>query len=142
VRSILRGEISQGDLAARFIELVLKLSAHRDLRHRAAGVVKIHIRPDLDAAKVGIATIRRVESLDDPFMGKGPTLVSIQQAFERAGIRFVEADSDGGIGLRFERAKTKAHWRRTGRRNIAAPIALRARPITLTPACSNLNVSC
>jgi transcriptional regulator with XRE-family HTH domain len=58
------------------------------------------------AAKVGIATIRRIESLDGPFMGKVPTLVRIQEAFERAGIQFIDADSTGGMGLRMLLAKT------------------------------------
>jgi predicted transcriptional regulator len=59
------------------------------------------------SAKVGIATIRRIESLDGPFMGKVPTLLRIQEAFERAGIHFIEADGTGGIGLRLVQPKAK-----------------------------------
>ena len=40
-------------------------------------------------------------------MGKVPTLVRIQEAFEHAGIQFIEADSTGGIGLRLVHSKTK-----------------------------------
>ena len=40
-------------------------------------------------------------------MGKVPTLVRIQEAFERAGIQFIETDSTGGIGLRLVHPKAK-----------------------------------
>jgi predicted transcriptional regulator len=58
------------------------------------------------AAKVGIATIRRIEGLDGPVTGYISTLVRIQEAFELAGVQFIDADSTGGMGLRLLPAKT------------------------------------
>ena len=52
------------------------------------------------AAGIGIATIRRLESSQGPVQGNISTLSKIQQAFERAGVKFIEADGAGGIGVR------------------------------------------
>ena len=59
------------------------------------------------AAKIGIATIRRIESQEGPMMGYVSTLMRLQSAFERAGIRFIDNDAAGGIGVRFAAPK---HW--------------------------------
>ena len=55
------------------------------------------------AAKIGIATIRRIEGQE----GRGcvSTLMHIQSAFEQAGIRFLDSDVEGGIGVRLEAPK-------------------------------------
>jgi transcriptional regulator with XRE-family HTH domain len=53
------------------------------------------------AAKIGIATIRRIESKEGPMMGYVSTLVRIHLAFEKAGILFLDNDAAGGIGVRF-----------------------------------------
>jgi transcriptional regulator with XRE-family HTH domain len=55
------------------------------------------------AAKVGVATIRRIEGQEGPMMGYVSTLMRIEAAFERAGVRFIAKDSEGGIGLRLAR---------------------------------------
>ena len=52
------------------------------------------------ASKVSIATIRRIESQEGPVMGYVSTLMSIQTALEKAGIRFLDNDAGGGIGVR------------------------------------------
>ena len=52
------------------------------------------------ASKVSIATIRRIESQEGPVMGYVSTLISIQSALEKAGIRFLDNDAGGGIGVR------------------------------------------
>lgn len=52
------------------------------------------------AAKVSIATIRRIEAQEGPVMGYVSTLMSIQSAFEKAGIRFLDNEAGGGIGVR------------------------------------------
>lgn len=52
------------------------------------------------AAKIGIATIRRIEGQDGPVMGYVSTLMRIQSALEQAGIVFIENDAGGGIGVR------------------------------------------
>ena len=52
------------------------------------------------AARVGVATIRRIEGQEGPMMGYVSTLMRIQSAFESAGIRFLDNDAGGGIGVR------------------------------------------
>jgi predicted transcriptional regulator len=52
-------------------------------------------------AGVSIATIRRIEAQKGPVGGYVSTLVRIQTAFEQAGIRFLDSDVGGGIGVRF-----------------------------------------
>jgi transcriptional regulator with XRE-family HTH domain len=65
-----------------------------------------------DAADVGVATIRRIEPLDGLVTGNVSTQIRIQQAFERAGIRFIDADSSGGIGVRLVSGPSKGRGRR------------------------------
>jgi transcriptional regulator with XRE-family HTH domain len=67
------------------------------------------------AARVGIATVRRIEGQDGLAMGNVSTLFRIEQAFERAGIRIIDADAEGGIGVRLELAKTKKKGQRPGK---------------------------
>jgi transcriptional regulator with XRE-family HTH domain len=57
------------------------------------------------AAKIGIATIRRIEGKEGPMMGYVSTLIRIQSAFEKAGILFLDNDAAGGIGVRFAAPK-------------------------------------
>jgi hypothetical protein len=52
------------------------------------------------AAKIGIATIRRIEGQEGPVMGYVSTLMRIQSAFEGLEIRFLDNDAGGGIGVR------------------------------------------
>ena len=54
-------------------------------------------------AKIGVATIRRIEGQKGPMMGYISTLTRIQSALEDAGIRFLDKDSEGGIGVRLAR---------------------------------------
>ena len=56
------------------------------------------------AANVAPATIYRLEKGEGPLMGYVSTLMRIQSAFEKAGIRFLDNDSGGGIGVRFTAA--------------------------------------
>ena len=51
-------------------------------------------------AKIGIATIRRIEGQEGPMMGYVSTLMRIQSAFEEAGIRFLDNDAEGGIAAK------------------------------------------
>jgi len=60
-----------------------------------------------EAADVGVATIRRIEGQRGIAMGNVSTLLRIQQAFERAGIRFIDTDTSGGVGVRLELSKSK-----------------------------------
>jgi transcriptional regulator with XRE-family HTH domain len=59
------------------------------------------------AAKVGVATIRRIESQQGPMAGYVSTLVKIQAAFEHAGIQFIDDDETGGFGVRMAKRKRK-----------------------------------
>ena len=59
------------------------------------------------AAKVGVATIRRIESQQGPLAGYVSTLLKIQAAFEQAGIQFIDDDEMGGFGLRMAKKKRK-----------------------------------
>ena len=57
------------------------------------------------SAKIGIATIRRIEGQEGPMMGYVSTLMRIQSAFEKAGILFLDTDAAGGVGVRFAAPK-------------------------------------
>ena len=59
------------------------------------------------ASGVGLATIQRIEKSDGPASGNYSTVLKIQEAFERAGIQFIEEDDSGGIGVRIAKAKRK-----------------------------------
>ena len=52
------------------------------------------------AAKVNVATIRRIEGKEGPVMAYVSTLMRIQSALESAGIRFLDNDVGGGFGVR------------------------------------------
>jgi transcriptional regulator with XRE-family HTH domain len=59
------------------------------------------------AAKISVATIRRIESQEGPLTGYVSTLIKIQTAFEQAGIQFIDDDETGGFGLRMAKKKKK-----------------------------------
>ena len=57
-------------------------------------------------AEVSIATVRRIEAREGPVMGYVSTLMRVQSAFEQAGIRFLDNDTEGGIGVRLAAPKS------------------------------------
>ena len=57
------------------------------------------------AANVAPATIYRLEKGEGPLMGYVSTLMRIQSAFENAGVRFLDNDAGGGIGVRLAAPK-------------------------------------
>ena len=59
------------------------------------------------AAKVGVATIRRIESQEGPLTGYISTLLKIQTALEQAGVHFIDDDETGGFGVRMAKRKRK-----------------------------------
>jgi len=59
------------------------------------------------AAKISVATIRRIESQEELLTGNLSTLLKIQTAFEQAGIQFIDEDETGGFGLRMAKKKRK-----------------------------------
>jgi transcriptional regulator with XRE-family HTH domain len=60
-----------------------------------------------EAAKISVATIRRIESQEELLTGNVSTLLKIQAAFEQAGIEFIDEDEMGGFGLRLAKKKRK-----------------------------------
>jgi transcriptional regulator with XRE-family HTH domain len=60
-----------------------------------------------EAAKISVATIRRIESQEELLTGNISTLLKIQAAFEQAGIQFIDEDETGGLGLRMAKKKRK-----------------------------------
>ena len=61
------------------------------------------------ASKVGVATIRRVEVIHGEISVTQPNEAAIRQAFEAAGIVFIE-ENGGGEGVRFRKPqRSKKH---------------------------------
>jgi len=56
------------------------------------------------ASKVGVATIRRVEVIDDEIPVTAANEAAIRRAFESAGIEFIEGNG-GGEGVRFRKPR-------------------------------------
>jgi transcriptional regulator with XRE-family HTH domain len=54
-------------------------------------------------AGIGLATIQRLERGKGPLMAHVSTAVKIQMALNKAGIRFIESDAEGGLGVRLQR---------------------------------------
>jgi transcriptional regulator with XRE-family HTH domain len=59
------------------------------------------------AAKISVATIRRIESQEGALTGYVSTLLKIQAAFEQAGVHFIDDDETGGFGVRMAKQKRK-----------------------------------
>jgi transcriptional regulator with XRE-family HTH domain len=59
------------------------------------------------AAGVGAATIHRIERGSGPVLGNVSTVLKIQEAFEQAGVQFIDEDESGGFGLRMAKKKKK-----------------------------------
>lgn len=55
-----------------------------------------------DAAQIGIATVHRAEAVDDMPGMNARTLLKMKQAFEAAGVEFMDGpySGDGGPGVR------------------------------------------
>ncbi|MGD9713994.1 MAG: multiprotein-bridging factor 1 family protein [Thermomicrobiales bacterium] len=54
-------------------------------------------------AKVGLATIQRLERGSGALMAHVSTVLKIEGAFTKAGIAFIEPNQEGGIGVRLKR---------------------------------------
>ena len=75
---------------------------------RAARALLDWRQEDLSKASgVGTATIQRIEKSRHPTTGYVSTLVRIQEAFEKAGILFIDGDDAGGYGLRVAKSKKR-----------------------------------
>ena len=78
------------------------LAAMQAAQIRAARALLGWRQEDLaKAAKVGLATIARIEQGEGMVQGNFSTITKIQQALEREGISFT-ANHDGGIGVRLQ----------------------------------------
>ena len=55
------------------------------------------------AAKIGLATLQRIEQTDGLVQANFSTVLKIQGALERAGIQFT--DEDGQVGVRVEKKR-------------------------------------
>lgn len=58
------------------------------------------------ASKTGLATVARIEQREGPAQGHVSTIIRIQEALEREGIRFLEDDGNG-YGVRLGRKPTR-----------------------------------
>ena len=56
-----------------------------------------------ELASVGIATVKRIEAARGEITGTANTLWKIQSALEEAGVMFLPADQDGGMGVRLKK---------------------------------------
>lgn len=56
-----------------------------------------------DLAEVGIATVKRIEAARGEITGTASTHWKIQSALEAAGVIFLPADQDGGMGVRLKK---------------------------------------
>jgi transcriptional regulator with XRE-family HTH domain len=59
------------------------------------------------AAKSGLATVARIEQREGPAQGHSSTIMRIEAALMRAGVRFFE-DEDGSFGVRLIKRAKKA----------------------------------
>ena len=53
-------------------------------------------------AKIGLATIQRLEKGPGPLMAHVSTVVKLEACLKKAGILFMEADHAGGAGVRLQ----------------------------------------
>lgn len=54
-------------------------------------------------AGIGLATLQRLERGSGPLMAHVSTAVKIEGALNKAGIRFMESNAEGGLGVRLKR---------------------------------------
>ena len=74
---------------------------------RAARALLAWRQEDLaKASKTGLATIARIEQMEGLAQGHVATIIRIQNALERAGIRFIDGEG-GGYGVFLERKPKK-----------------------------------
>jgi hypothetical protein len=71
----------------------------------ARAALKMNVRALAAAAVVSPNTITRIEA-DLP--ANASTMAAIQRSLEAAGVQFVFEDSDGGLGVRFQKGPASA----------------------------------
>ena len=71
---------------------------------RAARALLDWLQEDLaKKSKVGLATIQRLERGQTVVAAQVATVIKLQSALEKAGIKFLAQDDAGGIGVRLKR---------------------------------------
>ena len=68
----------------------------------ARGLLAISQSELAESAKVGVATIRRIESSHDQLKVTVQTLLRLQRALEAAGVVFIDRDEKLGPGVRLK----------------------------------------
>jgi transcriptional regulator with XRE-family HTH domain len=61
-----------------------------------------------EAATLGVATVRRLESAQGEIRGSAESIWKIQKALEEGGVEFIPAEGEKGPGVRLRR-NTEAH---------------------------------
>jgi transcriptional regulator with XRE-family HTH domain len=56
-----------------------------------------------ELAKVGVATVRRIEAAREQVSGNVQSLVRIQRALESKGVEFIDQDDKQGPGVRLKK---------------------------------------
>lgn len=69
----------------------------------ARGLLAISQTELSQRAKVGIATVKRIERTNEDLRVTVETLLRIQRALESAGIIFIDQDDTNGPGVRLKR---------------------------------------
>jgi transcriptional regulator with XRE-family HTH domain len=73
-----------------------------------------------EAASVGVATVRRLESAGTQIRGSVEVVWKIQRALEAAGVEFISADETKGPGVRLKHSARPKEAKKTGRRRGSA----------------------
>ena len=73
---------------------------------RAARVLLGWSRAKLaETAKLGLATVQRIEAQSGQVHGMLDTALKLKSALEAAGIIFIDEDETGGVGVRIAKSK-------------------------------------
>jgi DNA-binding XRE family transcriptional regulator len=54
-------------------------------------------------AKIGLATIQRLEKGDGPLLAHVTTALKIEACLRNSGVILLDSDAQGGVGVRLER---------------------------------------
>jgi transcriptional regulator with XRE-family HTH domain len=71
----------------------------------ARGLLGINQSELARRAKVGIATVKRVEGSEESLRVTVDTLLRLQRALEAAGVAFIPADDANGPGVRLKKPR-------------------------------------
>ena len=79
------------------------MTLHSAHLRSARALLSWHQRELAKNAKIGLATIQRLERGEGLLAAHVSTMAKLQKTLEKAGIRFIDQDDDGGIGVRLKR---------------------------------------